>query len=289
MKELYLWIIGTFVLLVFLILLYFLIECDFQPIRFWKERTINKKKQRIIQVSHWYKALLKMNQEIHYYEDIMDNGKSLHCLSANSKARFDKLTTKDCLADFVAQYYLILEETLERVRRNVVIYDMYYRKAVRLRIEPTEAQLSEAKVKMEQYKRLEWEIIQEALLPIPHTYEVMCCVEYVSPQGRNHYRKTDVFTADDILDEIKRQKNERSYRSTEAWRRKAERSRVTPAVRYRIMQRDGFRCCVCGGSAKEGVSLEVDHIIPISKGGISDEANLQTLCRDCNRGKGADI
>ena len=54
----------------------------------------------------------------------MDNGKSLHCLSANSKAQFDKLTTKDCLADFVAQYPLTLEETLEHVRRNVVIYDM---------------------------------------------------------------------------------------------------------------------------------------------------------------------
>ncbi|WP_411815422.1 HNH endonuclease [Kurthia gibsonii] len=35
--------------------------------------------------------------------------------------------------------------------------------------------------------------------------------------------------------------------------------------------------------------LEIDHIIPISKGGMSSEDNLQTLCWKCNRSKGAKI
>ncbi|WP_294755493.1 HNH endonuclease signature motif containing protein, partial [uncultured Ruminococcus sp.] len=32
--------------------------------------------------------------------------------------------------------------------------------------------------------------------------------------------------------------------------------------------------------------LEVDHIIPIAKGGKTEANNLQTLCWRCNREKG---
>ena len=56
-------------------------------------------------------------------------------------------------------------------------------------------------------------------------------------------------------------------------------------IRWNVMKRDNFRCCVCGATAKDGVKLEVDHIIPVSKGGKTTMDNLQTLCERCNRGK----
>ena len=52
-----------------------------------------------------------------------------------------------------------------------------------------------------------------------------------------------------------------------------------------ILKRDNFKCKLCGRSARDGVELEVDHIIPISKGGKTIESNLRVLCKDCNRGK----
>jgi hypothetical protein len=70
------------------------------------------------------------------------------------------------------------------------------------------------------------------------------------------------------------------------------RRKVNRSVRYRILKRDGFRCQLCGRGKDdvddEGkpVRLHVDHILPIGAGGTSDDSNLQTLCFDCNRGKG---
>lgn len=55
---------------------------------------------------------------------------------------------------------------------------------------------------------------------------------------------------------------------------------------WTVLARDKWKCRSCGRTAKEdGVLLEVDHIIPRSKGGNDDISNLQTLCKKCNIGK----
>lgn len=58
-------------------------------------------------------------------------------------------------------------------------------------------------------------------------------------------------------------------------------------LRFKVLQRDRFRCCACGASPSvtPGVLLEVDHITPWSKGGKTVIENLQTLCFACNQGK----
>ena len=60
-----------------------------------------------------------------------------------------------------------------------------------------------------------------------------------------------------------------------------ERRSLTDSVRAAVLVRDGGRCRKC----RSARNLEVDHIVPLSKGGSSDEFNLQTLCRRCNRRK----
>jgi hypothetical protein len=57
--------------------------------------------------------------------------------------------------------------------------------------------------------------------------------------------------------------------------------------RYEILERDGFRCQLCGRTAQDMVVLEIDHKISYAEGGTTEDLdNLWTLCRDCNRGKG---
>jgi hypothetical protein len=63
------------------------------------------------------------------------------------------------------------------------------------------------------------------------------------------------------------------------------RNKISPTLRFKIFTRDGHRCVKCGRGASNGVTLQVDHRIPVAKGGTEDEENLQTLCSECNGGK----
>jgi len=51
-----------------------------------------------------------------------------------------------------------------------------------------------------------------------------------------------------------------------------------------IMERDNFTCTYCG-KGYPNVKLEVDHKIPLSRGGTHDYSNLTTACRQCNSTK----
>jgi HNH endonuclease len=57
--------------------------------------------------------------------------------------------------------------------------------------------------------------------------------------------------------------------------------RIPDSLRAEVLMRDGGRCRRC----RRAINLEIDHIVPVSKGGRTEEPNLQTLCRRCNRRK----
>lgn len=80
------------------------------------------------------------------------------------------------------------------------------------------------------------------------------------------------------------------YLSEEISRKKKasyQRSLMTPAYRKKILQRDDYTCRICGNSIykEPNLLLEIDHIVPVSKGGKTEDSNLQTLCWKCNRSK----
>jgi len=69
-----------------------------------------------------------------------------------------------------------------------------------------------------------------------------------------------------------------------------KRKTIPPKLTLKVLKRDNYKCLICGKSPSTHpeLSLEVDHILPVSKGGTNDLENLQTLCFYCNRGKGND-
>lgn len=55
-------------------------------------------------------------------------------------------------------------------------------------------------------------------------------------------------------------------------------------LRRKVFRRDEETCVYCGASG-DGVDLECDHVVPVSRGGSNDMDNLATACRSCNRSK----
>jgi 5-methylcytosine-specific restriction endonuclease McrA len=55
-------------------------------------------------------------------------------------------------------------------------------------------------------------------------------------------------------------------------------------VREYLLEKFWRKCCYCG---KENVPLEVEHIIPKSRGGTDRVDNLCLACHDCNQRKGS--
>lgn len=53
-------------------------------------------------------------------------------------------------------------------------------------------------------------------------------------------------------------------------------------VRKRIFEKHGKVCAECGSKK----NIEIDHIIPVVKGGNNEDKNLRPLCKICNGSKG---
>lgn len=69
-------------------------------------------------------------------------------------------------------------------------------------------------------------------------------------------------------------------------KKQATKRTIPLSLRYKVLKRDNSKCVVCGRGIDDNVILHVDHKIPYSLGGATTLENLQTLCSECNLGKG---
>ncbi len=70
-----------------------------------------------------------------------------------------------------------------------------------------------------------------------------------------------------------------------AYHSKNQRKLATRELREKIMIRDNYTCQLCGKYMPDEVGLQIDHIIPIAKGGKTVVSNLRVLCSKCNASK----
>ena len=127
------------------------------------------------------------------------------------------------------------------------------------------------------YSRLGFANIDESVLTVEYKFS------YTSGGGMAKRTFTVPMTEETIIELIQTLEGKLSAGAFT----KEQRALMTNKLREYIKHRDNFTCRNCGNSVyiEPNLLLEIDHIIPVSKGGCTTEDNLQTLCWKCNRAK----
>jgi len=126
--------------------------------------------------------------------------------------------------------------------------------------------------------------------PYIYVEKIVLCKECRKGFVRRESEKNTRFCSQLCKDKSKK----RTMRVHKSRRKALERGartadRIDP---IQIFERDGWRCQICGiktAKDKRGTyhdkAPELDHIIPLSKGGLHSFANVQCTCRKCNGAK----
>lgn len=70
-------------------------------------------------------------------------------------------------------------------------------------------------------------------------------------------------------------------------KKRPHRERIPQYLRLAAIERDGFVCQLCGGDVDSYEQIDIDHKVPVARGGATTIDNLQVSHSSCNRRKGA--
>ncbi len=235
----------------------------------------NKQKKVVIETSRRYNALLELNKKYNFYSLRPEYYVNFR---VNTKAKFDRFNFDTNMKTKIVQsrdYYLML---LGQIYYNQDENCKYLKELMML---PGPTIETDTNLGIRRYQKLEDKLCCKKILN-PVTEVIFCAnVYYTSPKGRNSYHGRRVYFPNQIEQLLVAIKKEQNFKASKEY----QRSLMTASMRYDILQRDSFRCVLCGRTANDGVQLHVDHIRPVSKGGKTEYSNLRTLCDQCNLGK----
>ena len=199
---------------------------------------------------------------------------------------YNDISTEDYLTYKLADnsYMKKVKKAINSTLDNRVIY-REYKKCI-----PKESSLGQFDCETKKYfkfllKKLEYKKYQDLLLKPIISFEIKVTLNLTTINNRFKTNKYCFFDIKYIL-KIIHNINDRNghFYQESIWESisKVERGKVTNKLRFSIYERDNYKCKYCGSEE----NLEIDHIVPISKGGKSIPSNLQTLCHECNTKKG---
>lgn len=180
---------------------------------------------------------------------------------------------------------------IAKIKRNKAEYQRYVAEINRLQLGNFSAPTG--KLNPKRLLKTEKRLCAKTELPAPPMQFFLTVTLFCAKiNGTRYQSKRETFSEDTILALIRRlsDRNGTFYRDRAIWDAicRVERGKVSNKMRFAIYRRDGYRCCKCGVSDRYA-PLEIDHIVPIAKGGKSVYDNLQTLCHRCNVEKGDKI
>lgn len=250
-----------------------------------KQRVREEQEKIVAQRSERIKRIVSLNNKYFFYQIQSNRTKQFSCRSLEALKELD---LRDAFIEEIPDLFPEIKKLIGEAEYNERKYQEYlieYNSIIQSSFPDDKTNYFE----IGYFKQIETEMAEQ-LKKNP----VVCpCItaqaEYLSVKQHKTYTKTAIFDLKEIKNccsiaesifQIQKDVNNTDFAQN-------ERNLMTNSLRYDILKRDGFKCVLCGASAKDGVKLHVDHIFPVSKGGKTEPENLRTLCERCNRGKGA--
>jgi 5-methylcytosine-specific restriction endonuclease McrA len=247
---------------------------------------VSKRRRMVTESSAALAALHLLNQ--HYQQRLKYPGPIVYNWEdrVNSKAKLDRY---DLHKFFLAKLAVLEDQILSQIAvqiKDVTLYAEY--QAAYQQLGSTKLGRSKhEKISRVAFVRIEQKLFTKRMLSAPVCFaQVRCTVRYTSPKGQNSYSRGLEWNFDGLRSGLTEMKQIQEAQSTATFLRQQERNRMTARLRYEVLSRDNSCCRRCGATPQtHGVSLHVDHIIPVRMGGRTEIGNLQTLCAPCNLGK----
>lgn len=234
-------------------------------------------KNIVIQTSDRYRALLLLNEKYQIDLSVQFTYKE----RVKTKQQFDNFNFDRYLHKKMETRMGKYASAIKKVKAEQLLVWEYQEAVEKLPLAVTEEEAKERKVPYLVYQSIEEKLVGGKIIKVPIVPMVICQVSYISPKGRNAYENHKHYFLNDMENHIEQVQRELERKATKEY----QRQKMTLSLRYDVMKRDKFHCVLCGRSEADGVTLHVDHIMPVAKGGKTEMANLRTLCNECNMGK----
>ena len=274
--------IEKFNLMVFLVFIVAVLFCliVFALARFITKKNIQRRYDFVLENSRKIPKVLELNEQ---YTLCPLSSRYTFEKYCDSKGQYERCLMEDCLLEVVKENILLFKDLVNKAvsnRESLLSYDESFESIMNTDTDDDKALYS----RYTYFKTIEDELcLKRKLTPISDLF-IIIELKYTSPKGKNSYSSNYSYYTDDIIECFGKIESEVEYQNSV----KYQRDLMSAKLRYKVMQRDGFKCQICGRTQKDNVKLHVDHIFPVSKGGLTEMSNLRTLWEECNLGKGAD-
>lgn len=271
--------VGIVVLVIVLIIILIIKRQDI--INCFKKSKSNRLKQKLLKKSKLYQNIILLNEKYNF--PILDPFYDSY--QVYYKSNLQTCNVDDYLLMTIESKYQQLKEYKLKYNDLKKKYNEYEKEYKNLKKYITADEANLLKIKQEDYERIQIKIFDRYKIKCNPEFKIVIYVNYSSKKGRVKENKHKTYSQYQFLEKLEEYFELKKQNKLNEISSRVERSKMSERLRYDVLKRDHYKCQICGSTAKDGAKLQVDHIIPVSKGGKTEMSNLQVLCSRCNIGK----
>lgn len=238
---------------------------------------INKENEVVSKTSKKIQKITKLN-ELYQFKDIKRKKRNI-IEREYSRKSLDRVTGKSIINYHLDNNINGIRTDLENAIFNITLLEKYNKDVEKVLQSES---INDSKYSSKKFKMVEERVLRSIIYKKENFMITLKIEVYYRSNGGNVYdNKKRKYLFNDLVFVYNEWNRGNKFEETINQERKI----MNDYIRYNVLKRDNFSCQICGITAKDGAKLQVDHIIPVSKGGKTVMSNLQTLCERCNIGK----